>query len=529
MINNITRREWIWAASWSAAIVLLLNLPYLYGAALSSPAHQFSGFVIGVEDGNTYLSKMQEGRAGYWLFYLAYTPEPHQGAPFFLYYILLGKLSALLGLSPTLALHLSRIFTVPFALLSFYVFAAYFSARRSIRQFAFFLFGVTAGFGWLWVLLGFPPTLGQMPVDMWVPDSSFFLSALTYPHLPLAVGLLLWVVIGTLEFLGSGRLKDWAIAAGAGLLVSLIHPYKLVITGAIFFIYFLWQAYCRPGQFWRNVWRLFLVTLPSAPYMLVVLTVFETNFAFKAWRNQSLTWSPAPIHYILGFGLILPLTGAGIWRARRMHTRYAAFLIVWAVTVPILLYVPLPLQRRFLDGYQAVLALLGAVGLVGLLERLRSNIQRIIVVAALFTAMILTNLLLWAGAMLTIGGQYPPVFYPGSQQLAINWLAQNAPGQVVLSTYSSGNVIPAYSTARVFIGHGPETAGSAEKLRLVEQFFAAETGQKWRQNLLAKYNVTYLFFGPNERAAGDFLPENVPYFQKVYDNGEVQLFRVVGE
>ncbi|HHN93967.1 MAG TPA: hypothetical protein ENK17_04300, partial [Anaerolineae bacterium] len=57
--NRVSRREWRWVLGASAVILLLTSLPYLYGLLLSSPEAQFGGFVIGVEDGNSYLAKMR--------------------------------------------------------------------------------------------------------------------------------------------------------------------------------------------------------------------------------------------------------------------------------------------------------------------------------------------------------------------------------------------------------------------------------------------------------------------------------------
>lgn len=64
---TISRREWggrwglrccwrCWSACRSGTV-----LPFL------SRGMQYEGFVIGVEDGNSYLAKMLQGREGHWL------------------------------------------------------------------------------------------------------------------------------------------------------------------------------------------------------------------------------------------------------------------------------------------------------------------------------------------------------------------------------------------------------------------------------------------------------------------------------
>lgn len=524
---SIKGYEWRWMAVWVVFMVALVSLPYLYGATLSTPDNHFGGFIIGVEDGNSYLAKMQEGKAGHWLFYLAYTPEPHKSALFFVYYILLGKLAGVLGINLLLLFHLSRIITIPFALFSFYSFTAYFTPVIWVRRISFLLFGLTAGLGWLWLLLGFPATLGEMPVDLWVPDASFFLSAYTFPHLPLAQGLLLWVAIATLSFLDGGNWKWWMAASGAGLLVSFIHPYTLPVLGIPLGIYLLWQNYQKRWPFRTSIGRLMLVILPSAPYLIYVWLIFETNFAFNAWRLQSLTLSPAPIHYILGFGLTLPLVGVGIWQRYFALKRHTPFLIIWIATVPFLLYLPIALQRRFLDGYQAPLALLGATGLVWLVKFIKSGPQRRLVMTVIIGTMALTNLFLLMGGLFIVKGKASQIFHSGHQQLAFTWLADHAMGRVVFTAYDTGNVLPAYVPVRVFVGHGPETVRSEEKQQQVVQFFSSSTNDAWRRALLTQYNIEYLYYGPHERDLGPFLPDDAPYLKQVYKNDAVQLYQVI--
>ncbi len=523
----VNGQEWRWVVMWTVVILVITTLPYLYGATLSSSINHFGGFIIGSEDGNSYLAKMQEGQAGYWLFYLAYTPEPHQGALFFSYYLLLGKLSWLSGIAPLLLLHLSRIVTIPFALLTFYRFVAYFIPDVFVRRIAFLLFGLSAGLGWLWVMLGLPAEVGAMPVDLWVPDASFFLSALTFPHLPLAQGLLLWVILAGLMFLEAGNYKWGLVAAAAGLLVSLIHPYTLPILSLLLGLYILWQVYKQVWPLWKSISRLILIVIPSLPYLAYVLFVFETNFAFIAWREQSPTPSPQPIFYILGFGMLWIFVALGLWLYGFMSTNHAPFLIIWIIIVPLLIYIPIPLQRRFLDGYQIPLTIFGAIGLAWLLNLFKARIQRLVLIAIILILLTSTNLLLLIGGLVVVKGQTPPIFHAAAQQTAFQWFFEHAQNQVVLTAYQTGNVLPAYAPVRVFVGHGPETINSAEKKRLLAQFFTESTSDVWRQNLLTAYNINYLYYGPYERNLGDFSPDNASYLNTIYTKGQIEIYEVI--
>ncbi len=518
----VERHEWRWVTLWAIAIVAVISLPHLYGAALSSPEAQFSGFVVGVEDGNSYLAKMEQGRAGYWLFRLTYTSEEHPRALFFSYYLLLGHLAQITGLDSRLVLSLSRVLTVFFELFTFYAFAAWVTANITIRRVAFLLFGWTSGLGWLWLLLGRP----ELPVDFWVPDAVFFLSALASPHMPLGQALGLWFIILGVEFINHGRQRDGLLAATIGLLATLLQPYRLGTPGVLLGLYLLWQGYNHRQKFWPGLVRLTAIVLPTLPYLLYSIGVFNRNPAFVGWRVQNLNLSPTPELLLLGFGLLLPLAMVGLWAMSPATLRQRPLLIIWLISIPILVYLPLQFQRRFLHGYQVPLAIMGAAGLVYLTGKINSPARRMVARGGVIVLMTASNLFLLVGSLLTVSARSEPIFVPGPALAATDWLAEQTPNAVVLSAYPTGNVLPAYAPVRVFVGHAMETIQSAEKQQSAAQFFAAAAPAEWRRRLLAEYHIDLVFYGPHERALGDFSPESAPYLRRVFDNNGIQIYAV---
>jgi hypothetical protein len=106
---------------------------YLVGYASQGTEWRYSGFVFGVEDGNSYLAKMLSGSAGAWLFRTPYTAEEQRGVLAFLPYFLLGKLAGPPGLQVQLAVlfHLFRLAAGILAILATYDFLAYFWTGRA--------------------------------------------------------------------------------------------------------------------------------------------------------------------------------------------------------------------------------------------------------------------------------------------------------------------------------------------------------------------------------------------------------------
>ena len=171
----MTRSEFRWVLIASLAVILLASLPTLYAWTLADADHVFSGFVYNAEDGNSYIAKMRLGARGEWLFRLVYTPEEHQGALVYTFYLLLGKLAAGLGLSLVFVYHLARALLGLGLLLTVYVFVARFSAEVTVRRVAWLLVAIGSGLGWLLTLLGATHWLGDLPLDGWVPEAYAFL------------------------------------------------------------------------------------------------------------------------------------------------------------------------------------------------------------------------------------------------------------------------------------------------------------------------------------------------------------------
>ncbi|MBI4769225.1 MAG: hypothetical protein HY784_02125 [Chloroflexi bacterium] len=159
--------------------MLLTLLPYLQGFARQTAAWRFSGFVFGVEDGNSYIAKMLQGHAGAWLYRLPYSSEPQRGALIHPYYLLLGKLAVGPGAlhGQLLALfQLARLGSGFVMLLATYRFLAEFLPAVGARRIGLLLAALGGGLGWLLALLGREGWLGSLPLDFYSPETFGFLT-----------------------------------------------------------------------------------------------------------------------------------------------------------------------------------------------------------------------------------------------------------------------------------------------------------------------------------------------------------------
>jgi len=564
--GQVTRREWWWALAWAAVALAITCVPYLLGAALSSPERVFGGFVIGVEDGYSYLAKMGEGARGAWLFHIVYTSEPHNGALFFLFHILLGKLAALVAgigdwpLTETMVVvyHVARVVSGVLLLLTVYRFIATFTASRAIRRLAFLIVAFSGGLGWLLLLLGQPNWLGHAPIDLLLPEGFTFLVLYSFPHIALGRTLLLLGFIVLWNSFsepprGKGRQKEntlallasWpfkSVASGlCWLTMGLIVPFYVIVAYAVAGAAWLAVMVRRKTIVWHETLQTALACLVASPVVIYSLFVFSVNPIMRQWSAQNLILSPHPLHYVMGYALVGGLAILGVVYVWRRRDEMSWRLVAWAVVVPPLLYLPFNLQRRLIEGWQVPLAVLAALGLVRfvlpawrrtrlvhwLIRFPRYSRRGLTRWAIAFTLLIMTPtyVLLLGSGCVAIVARTAPIFREGGEVRALDWLAGRATYEdVVLSSYELGNYLPARVGARVFIGLGTETAHIEDKRALMKRFFDPATSDDWRAQFLQDYGITYVLAGPEER----FAPGNLHSLSPVYQIEGYTVFQVVG-
>jgi hypothetical protein len=536
----MTRAEWRWAAMASALVMVLTMLPYLAGLQASSPDWHFSGFVFGVGDGNSYIGKMAEGARGAWLFHLFYTTERHQGIVAFSFHLLLGKLAMLVARpGDPIAFH-DRLVTwyhgarlaCGFALLLMsYRFCAEFLPLRSQRRLAFFFIAVGGGLGWLALLIGYQ----GLPLEIYSPEAYTFLDLYGLPHLAAARALLL---AGFLVYLPTSRpgsavwpLRAGLAAGGLFLVMGLVQPLYLIVGYAVLgaHIATLWLLR-RPLR--RPLIAASVAGGVSAPLAAYTSYVFHADPILAQWQRQNIISSPPPLDYLLGWGLwLLPallFLALCLRRSCRAKDR-VLFLVGWLAVVPIMVYLPYNLQRRFAEGAQLPLVCLGVLGLTaGLRGRLRRGAQRMLAAAAAALS-VPGTLILLVGGFQAATRPGPPMFVPGAEIAAFRWIGQHvAPGSAVLTTFEIGNALPAYAPVIVYLGHGPETAFEARKQGEVDRFFQMGDDEDFRRALLQAGSIRYVLADRPPDAEG-FNPSEAPYLQLEMSAGEYEVYRVTLE
>jgi hypothetical protein len=544
-----SERRWEWI--FITFVLLITSLPYFLAYHNQGEAFRFTGHVFGVEDGNSYLAKMLSGSYGAWLFHTPYTAYPQNGTLIYIPYILLGKLAAPPALHDQLVVlfHVFRLVAGALMILATYDFIAFFVHEVRLRRIGLVLAILGGGLGWLFVIAGHQTWLGSLPLEYYSPESFGFLGLYGVPHLALARALLLWGVLVYLRVVARltgphGSQYNWLPqAARAGvlwLLAGLTQPLTTMLVGLVVILHILVLGLVQMVHWLRekpvafNAWlrvalTAFVAGLIPAPLVFYNMLVFNIDPILRNWTTQNLITSPNPLHYLLAYGVILPFAVLGGVRLVRRSPWTGWLLAVWALALPVLAYAPFNLQRRLVEGGWIVLVTLAVCAWAHEWQGADQKARRKqTLLAAGVTALLLpSTLFLILGGLFAASQPAQPLFRPADEVAVFEFLQSNAgDGSVVLTSFDTGNALPAWAPVHVLVGHGPEGAYESEVRPLAEAFYRSDTQDAQRRDLLRRFNVRYVFWGPAERQLGEWMPNQADYLHPVFGSGDYVLFEV---
>jgi len=516
---------------WLLIIVILImvvvtSLPYFYAAIIAGDEYIFGGFLFNPIDGNSYLAKMRQGWEGSWRFSLPYTAEPGNGAFIFLFYLFLGKISRISGLTLLMTFHAARVMGLIMMLVALYYFFK--QVLRTDRQLkiAFILSVFGSGLGWAAMFFG------VFTADFWVAEAYPFLSAYTNPHFPLGVALLLWLFsLSRSNPVESGvegyKWNGVGLILGS-ILLGVVMPFGVVIAILVLGCLGTWRSIelFRSGKFQdlisftQEYLSTILVGLGGGPILLYYFWVTFTDPMMAGWNSQNLTPSPPIWDFIVSFLPVLIFVIPGALIAVQDRTQSMRILVVWSILGLLLLWIPFGLQRRFMLGLYIPFSGLASLGVDKLLDRLHRN-QILILISIIGFALITNFTVIMAG----IGGvrsRDKSIYMTQGEAQAFEWMDDNVEKDaIILAGSDTGLLIPAYTGRRVIYGHPFETVNANTKKKEVNSYFINPGGVDSSRLL---YTVDYIFVGPRE---WDLASNRIQIdLQVVYDMKGVTIYSV---
>ena len=534
-MRAISRDEWRWVRNCALALVFIVAIPYAIALIHPPQGRLLARTLYYGNDLSQYLAAMGDGAASpSWLIWDHLTAEPHSPALMYVFYVLLGKVAAMLGAPAIPVFSVAAVLSIPALVYAGYGFAATFSGLPNERRLSLLFLLFASGVG-VWAAAATSTAdAGSSAFSFDRAEVSTFFLPFGPPHLTLALALLLIWGRALAAWAWGGTARQLAILAACVLGVGILNPFSLATMIALGIGYALvrWRMAGRLPR--REVEAVALVSMVAAPFLVSNLLTFGLDpFWSVTYGQQNTTLSPPVWILALDFGFLLPLAAAGAASSKpRLAAR--AFLLLWTIELLALMYIPVPFQRRFGFGLQpalAVLAALGAVRLEGFLQEKRILFSlrlgaRALVAVALFSGTALSFAVLVMASM-GIGPLGATVFEPIGTVAACDWLVGHSDGgDVVLASVETGNYLAGRIRGRVMLGHGAGTLDEPAKEAMVRSFFLPATTPRLRRQIVSSQRVTLVFVGERERALGAEPLRAEDGFQLAYDAAGVQIYRV---
>lgn len=536
-VHAISRGEWRWVA-WSAAVLAgLAALPYAVALLRPPDGYQLARTLYYGNDLSQYLAAMGDGRSSAWLVQDHLTAEPHSPALMYTFYVLLGKLAGLLGAQPVHLFAGAMLAAAPALVFSAYAFVATFTPSVSERRLALLFVLASSGLG-IWVAaLSTPAAQAEAATLGFSYDRAevaTFLLPFGPPHLPLALAALLLWGRHFIEWSRSPRPRAMAAMLLLVLAVALLNPFSLAtLVGLAAGLTLLRWAATRRFPALEVVAAVASAAVAGPLLLANILTFSADPFWSVAYGQQNLTGSPPPGVLALDLGLLLPFALAGAL-SPKLRREPLLFLVAWIATLLVLMYLPVPFQRRFGFGLQPALAALAALGAVRSAELLKERTPSLLarlafrggVAVLVFSGTLLGYLVL----LLTSTGAGPlgrTVFEPAGNVAATDWLAANSGERdVVLASFETGNYLAGRIRGRIVAGHKAGTLDWRKKQELIAAFYSPATPAGDRLRIASEAGATLVLVGTRERALGGGSLRAEDGFRLLYDERGVRVYRV---
>lgn len=562
--------------------LIAASAPYLIGWLRTPAGHIFSGLVYNIDDCAVYLSWINQAAQGHFFQHSQFTTSPQHDVLFNVFFLLLGTIVRLTGLSAIVVYHGAR---VVFGALLLWAVAALLREALSdprARRLAFALICVSAGFGWL--AGGYNTGRGyHQPIDLWQPEAITFLCLYFAPLFSAALALIVVFLTAALRVENAGRIRDVWPAAVAGALLGNFHSYDVIHIFAVWGIYrIVSDTMARKLDIPR--WAALVVAgIASLPTTVWEYWAIRTDPVFHQRALISATLSPPVWFVLLGYGFVLLLAlAAAFYRGKyplfpKQETR--RFFLLWAVIGIAVAYVPVAFQRKLIMGTHIPLCVLAGAALATLTARLSGDFPKI--AAAFAVLLTVPSNIIWMmqdvdRLSANIGSTDHQPYFSQDEWNALQWLRSHTqlrdavlvspdaaaqlrfpgtPFMPYLSVY-----VPAYGGCTVYNGHWSETdhfGGDSNgvtieerigKIGMGRRFFEADVTDAFRIDLLRANNIRYVLYanrlsnGPLTLPDGSPLtvsnrpyipvawathPETLPPFLKpVYSNTGITLYEV---
>ncbi len=537
------KRLIILLAAVSAVLLVLSNIPLIYGFLHHVPGRRFMGIVAGVRDSNFYFMMMQQADSLRFFLQNKFAPGEPNVIYHGFFWIPLGIIGRLFSGGYLWIYHLARAAaTILFVPVAWYFVSRFFEEGNrwklapKIAALLIICFG--AGAGWI-PMLGYFRTgvMSFVPADIATPEASSFYTLLTFPHLALALILIALSFALLQESVSKGAVTP-AIAAGlCGFVLGFIHVVNLVVIFAVLAAYagisLLFQRQKMPAR--ATIAFAAISIWPVAYY--VYLSLMHPDLL-----PQVPVRSPSPLAYLAGFAPLLILSSFYVIKTilQKRLANGDLLLLCWISVNALMLYSnPLLKQEaRAVLGLQLPLAVLAARGIFeGVLPALgiydaEAGVQQKKTVGA--AVAIFLVIFTFPSSICNMFDRvervkaHPEAFSLADDEYeALIFLRNQSGGGVVLSGDIIGNYIPRMTGKCSWLGQY-DLPSHTSRLQSARLFFSGILPKQEAEKFLRDNDIEFIYYGREEGAMGHFQAAQALNLEEVFHKGAVAVYRYGG-
>lgn len=479
-------------------------------------SYVFTGYTGGVQDYFTFLAKMDWGYRGHWLYTDRFTTENTEPVPIYFFYIVLGHLARLFGITPVSMMVLAGFFV---SLLAFCLLLR-FLKNESVYGVAF---AVLAFPSYLWI----PEFIMQ---KFSLPEWNFivpsFLANFVFVHYNLDIIGLILIFEGFRE---DNYAKAFLKGIAGSWLITIVHPFLLLLAYAVAIVY---TAIYECQNAFRTLKFLCVSGFSVLPYMGLLFVRFSSIQWLIEWRKQAVeTVNPLFLASYIG----LPFFFAFWYFLKNGRGKENGFWMVWFLLCLFLSWlVPIPNRNEYLISFSIPLGVAAGRFVEESLSRLKIRFSRTLLVFLAIAILLPHNTLyLFGNGIRAYSGivckseeffRSNPTFLPSGYVQAFEFLRKSgAEGSGVMCRLKTGNLIPYYSGAKPFVGHISETLRFEEKEKIADDFYEGRIKPEKIKEILKTHNIKYIFMDRY------FYKDSLKYtqgFKKIFKNSFAEIYLV---
>ncbi len=518
----------------------------------------FSGFLFDSVDGWSYRANANYIRhEGGWAVDHPWTTERRRPAYVNLTWLVVGHLMRL-GVPFRAAYHLLQFLATGALLACLLALIRRLTPDRTTAWCAFLLCSFGSGFGWL-VYLWSPDFMGKKfrIIDLFQNDAFPVMTWWNSPHL-----IISWVLLAGIylcihkAFRGEGR--RWSAISGAlALVMGFLHPFHLVtimpVLGLWWFILVIRHGRSRLPLVGHLV-PLAAGAIPGILYFKLILSR-APNFA-HVWQAGNFNPPEGVFPILGGFGLILLLAVVGLFFRDGDNGRMTdttLLLVTWtAVQLTLRMLPPFPpltFTSRLGEGLLIPLSILAARGFLSLRRRMLGPragppvdepaegsvpwawivpLVALTLPSVIFLAVYQTKQITLRKVTLLFTADVKSSL--SRKEVEAMAFLDSVAGDgfpLVMASMRGSLALPGMAPVRSFMGPATSTKDPDEKRQVIKLFYSSDAGRETWKWLLSLYPIDYVWWGIDEDGvSGARRPGEFPFMRRIFDNGEVTIWRV---